>query len=81
MAGIEQDLLLCEFGSNTFERMLRVFTRHLHGVRHVEDPEYIHRMRVSSGACGRQCRFSGLFPPKRVQTMAPGDMAGDLRTW
>jgi CHAD domain-containing protein len=48
MAGDDQDLVLCEFGSGALEKLLRAFTRQLHGVRHAEDPEYIHRMRVSS---------------------------------
>jgi CHAD domain-containing protein len=68
MAGAEQDRLLCEFGSNVLEKLLRAFTRQLHGVRHAEDPEYIHRMRVSS----RRLRaampvFEGCFPRKEFK--------------
>jgi CHAD domain-containing protein len=68
MPGTGQDLSLCEYGSNALEKLLRAFTRQLHGVRHAEDPEYIHRMRVSS----RRLRaampvFQGCFSRKEYR--------------
>jgi CHAD domain-containing protein len=68
MAGAGQDQSLCDYGSNELEKLLRVFTRQLHGVRHAEDPEYVHRMRVSS----RRLRaampvFQGCFSRKEYR--------------
>jgi CHAD domain-containing protein len=62
------DLFLCEFGSEVLKKLLLIFTRQLHGVRHAEDPEYIHRMRVSS----RRLRaampvFQDCFPRKQYK--------------
>jgi CHAD domain-containing protein len=68
MAGSEEDLYLCEFGCKVLEKLLRVFTRQLHGVRHAEVPEYIHQMRVSP----RRLRaampvFQDCFPRKEFK--------------
>lgn len=59
---------LCEFGCKVLLKLLHEFSDQLPGVRHAEDPEYIHRMRVSS----RRLRaampiFRDCFPSKEYK--------------
>lgn len=68
MVGEKKDPNLCEFGNTVLLKLLRAFSRQLHGVRHADDPEYIHQMRVAS----RRLRaampiFQDCFPRKEYK--------------